>query len=104
LSFVTTPPEMLASAPSAANAGLYAGGSQDYPRDGAGMGGNRRVERRRNGRSGDSSMDVLTPLPAVGVLERIPVPTLAIARDGTILCTNTAFAEMMGYWQDGLAG
>ena len=38
------------------------------------------------------------------VLERIPVPTLAIARDGTILFANTAFAEMLGYQQDGLAG
>jgi hypothetical protein len=30
-------------------------------------------------------MDVLTGLPAVVVLERIPVPTLAMARDGIIL-------------------
>ena len=68
------------------------------------MGGNRRIERRRNGRSGDSPADVLTRLPAVVVLERIPVPTLAIARDGIILFANTAFAEMVGYRQDRLAG
>ncbi len=38
------------------------------------------------------------------VLERIPVPTLAMARDGIILFAKTAFAEMVGYEQDGLAG
>ncbi|MFY2861111.1 PAS domain S-box protein [Mycobacterium sp. THU-M104] len=43
-------------------------------------------------------------LPALVVLERIPVPTVAIARDGDILFANTAFAEMVGYPQDGLAG
>jgi PAS domain-containing protein len=68
------------------------------------MGGDRRIERRRSGRSGDSPTDVLTRLPAVVVLERIPVPTLAIARDGIILFANTAFAEMVGYRQDRLAG
>jgi PAS domain-containing protein len=35
--------------------------------------------------------------PAVVALERIPVPSLAIARDGIILFANTAFAEMVGY-------
>jgi PAS domain S-box-containing protein len=86
------------------NARLLGEGSHDSPRDGAGMDGSRRVERRRNGRSGDSPTDILTRLPAVVVLERIPVPTLAIARDGIILFANTAFAEMVGYQQDRLAG
>jgi len=49
-------------------------------------------------------MDILTRLPAVAVLERIPVPSLAMARDGIILFANTAFAEMVGYRQDRLAG
>jgi PAS domain-containing protein len=49
-------------------------------------------------------MDILTRLPAVVVLERIPVPSLAITRDGIILFANTAFAEMVGYQQDRLAG
>ncbi|MGH3635279.1 MAG: PAS domain S-box protein [Mycobacterium sp.] len=49
-------------------------------------------------------MDILTRLRAVVVLERIPVPTLAVAQDGIILFANTAFAEMVGYRQDGLAG
>ena len=104
MSVVTTQPEMLTSVPSTSNAWLLAGGSQDYPRDGAGMDGSRRIERRRNGGPGDSPMDILTRLPAVVVLERIPVPALAMARDGIILFANTAFAEMVGYRQDGLAG
>ena len=86
------------------NARLLGEGSEGHPSDGAGMEGDRRVERRRNGRSGDSPADILTRLPAVVVLERIPVPTLAMARDGTILFANTAFAEMVGYQQDSLAG
>jgi PAS domain S-box-containing protein len=49
-------------------------------------------------------MDVLTRLPVVVVLERLPIPTLAMGRDGTILFANTAFAEMVGYEQDALAG
>jgi len=68
------------------------------------MDDSRRMERRRNRTSDDSPMDVLTRLPAVVVLERIPVPTLAVARDGIILFANTAFAEMLGYGQDRLAG
>ncbi|MGO9224243.1 PAS domain S-box protein, partial [Mycobacterium sp.] len=68
------------------------------------MDGDRRVERRRNGTSGDSPMDILTRLPAVVVLERVPVPTLAMVRDGKILFANTAFAEMVGHRQDSLAG
>jgi PAS domain S-box-containing protein len=104
MSVVTTQPEMLASVPSTSNARLRAGGSHGHPGDGAGMDGGRRVERRRNGRSGDSPMDVLMRLPAVVVLERVAVPSLAMARDGIILFANTAFAEMVGYQQDSLAG
>jgi PAS domain S-box-containing protein len=73
--------------------------------DDDGMDGNRGVERRRrNGGSDDSPMEVLKQLPAVVVLDRIPVPTLAVAQDGTILLANTAFAEMVGYGQESLAG
>lgn len=104
MSFVNTQPEMLTSVPSTSSARLLAGRLHGYPRDGAGVDGNRRVERRRNGGSGDSPMDILTRLPAVVVLERIPVPSLAMARDGIILFANTAFAEMVGYRQDRLAG
>ena len=80
-------------------------GSRDgNARDGAGKGGDRRVERRRSGGPGDSPADILMRLPAVVVLERLPVPTLAIARDGGILFANTAFAEMVGHSQDSLSG
>ena len=104
MSVVTPQPEMLTSVPSASSAQLLAGESNDCPRDAAGMDGSRRIERRRNGSSGDSPMDILTRLPAVVVLERLPVPSLAMSRDGIILFANTAFAEMAGYRQDSLAG
>lgn len=42
-------------------------------------------------------MTALKQLPALVVLERIPIPVLAIENDGRILFSNAAFAEMMGY-------
>lgn len=45
-------------------------------------------------------MTTLKELPALVVLERIPVPVLAIGDDGSILFANTAFADMMGYDPD----
>lgn len=45
-------------------------------------------------------MAVLKELPALVVLERLPVPVLAIAEDGTILFANAAFADMLGYTAD----
>jgi PAS domain S-box-containing protein len=49
-------------------------------------------------------MTTLTQLPALVVLERIPVPVLAIVQDGTILFANNAFAEMVGHTpEDALA-
>lgn len=70
----------------------------------ADLDGSQQVERRRNGSSSDTPAEILTRLPAVVVLERIPVPTVAMAHDGNILFANTAFAEMVGYPQDRLAG
>ena len=84
MSFVTTHPEVLTSVPSRSTA-------------------SRRIERRRAGGTDDSPMDTLRRLPAMVLLERIPIPTLAMARDGLILFANTAFAEMVGYPPDGLA-
>lgn len=55
------------------------------------------MERRHNSHPGQSPVDTLQQLPALVVLERIPVPVLAIADDGTILFANSAFAEMLGY-------
>lgn len=42
-------------------------------------------------------MDTLRQLPALVALERIPVPVLAIADDGTIVFANSGFAAMLGY-------
>ena len=41
-------------------------------------------------------MAILKQLPALVVLERIPVPVLAIAQDGAVLFANSAFSEMVG--------
>jgi PAS domain-containing protein len=49
-------------------------------------------------------MDVLTRLPAMVVLERLPFPSLAMARDGIILFANTAFAETVDHPHEELAG
>jgi PAS domain S-box-containing protein len=65
-----------------------------------GCGNNGSVERRRDRQAGRSPMAVLRELPALVVLERIPVPVVAIAHDGTILFANEAFAAMLGYDQD----
>jgi len=55
------------------------------------------VERRRDGQDAESPMGLLKELPALVVLERFPVPVLAIAEDGAILFANKAFAEMLGH-------
>jgi PAS domain S-box-containing protein len=57
------------------------------------------AERRRN-QHGQSPMATLKQMPALVVLERIPVPVLAIAHDGRILFTNSAFADMVGCERD----
>lgn len=72
----------------------------DHPRDGdmdGDPGVERRVERRRRSRSGETPRDILMRLPAVVALERLPVPFLAMTDDGIILFANTAFADMVGY-------
>jgi PAS domain S-box-containing protein len=45
-------------------------------------------------------MAVLEELPALVVLERFPIPVLAIGEDGAILFANSAFAELVGYSAD----
>jgi len=62
------------------------------------------TERRRNGGPDDSPMDILKRMPAVVVLERLAIPSLAMSRDGAILFANTAFAEMVGYQRERLTG
>ena len=41
-------------------------------------------------------MATLKQLPALVVLERIPIPVLAIANDGALVFANSAFSEMVG--------
>jgi PAS domain S-box-containing protein len=58
------------------------------------------VERRRDSQDVQSPMALLKELPALVVLERFPVPVLAIAEDGSILFANAAFGEMLGHPAD----
>jgi PAS domain S-box-containing protein len=58
---------------------------------------NRQMDRRRGDKAKQQPMEVLRELPALVVLERFPVPVLAIGEDGAILFANGAFAEMLGY-------
>jgi PAS domain S-box-containing protein len=58
------------------------------------------VERRRHRQHDQSPATVLKQLPALVVLDRIPIPVLAIAEDGSILFTNIAFAAMVGFEPD----
>ena len=65
--------------------------------------GVRSIERRRSGASRLSPAATLRGLPALVVLQRIPVPVLAIADDGGITFANAAFSAMTGYSSDELA-
>jgi PAS domain S-box-containing protein len=101
MSVVTTVPEILTSLPCTSNGWLSVGNSHHHlPTARTGEW----IDRRRTGTSGGSLTEILTRLPAVVLLERMPVPTIAMARDGVILFANTAFAEMVGYQQQELAG
>lgn len=60
------------------------------------MNHNQNVERRRNARTDLSPMATLEQLPALVVMERIPIPVLAIANDGALVFANSAFSEMVG--------
>lgn len=97
---VTTQSEGAAAARPTPPGGSLVGRSADVH----GADGGVRVERRRCGRSGDSPADMLRRLPAVVVLERLPVPALAMTREGAILFANPAFAEMVGYSREELLG
>jgi len=41
-------------------------------------------------------------MPGLVVLERLPVPTLAVHRDGAILFANGAFSDLLGHAPDEL--
>lgn len=49
-------------------------------------------------------MEILNEVPALVVLERLPVPVLAVDADGTILFANSAFAAMVGRAVDAITG
>ena len=55
------------------------------------------MDRRKSDHGDQSPMALLEQMPALVVLERLPVPVLAIAEDGTIMFANQASADMLGY-------
>ena len=55
------------------------------------------LERRRSGQVGQSPIAKLEQLPALVVLDRIPVPVLAVGEDGGVLFVNSSFADMLGH-------
>ena len=55
------------------------------------------LERRRSGQVGQSPIAKLDQLPALIVLDRIPVPALAVGEDGGVLFVNSSFADMLGH-------
>ena len=55
------------------------------------------LERRRSGQVGQSPIVALQQLPALVVLDRIPVPVLAVGEDGGVLFANNSFADMLGH-------
>ena len=57
----------------------------------------RHQERRRHPQAGQSPTEILRQLPALVVLQRWPVPVLAVDDDGTILFANAAFSQMLGH-------
>ena len=66
---------------------------EDTAMDGDNFGDGRHQECRRHLPAGQSPMDILRQLPALVVLERMPVPVLAVGDDGTILFANAAFSQ-----------
>jgi PAS domain-containing protein len=56
-----------------------------------------RVERRARVPRDQTPKLALAQIPTLVILERIPVPVLAIDDAGVTVFTNTAFAQMLGY-------
>lgn len=54
------------------------------------------VDRRRPRAHDESQMDTLRRLPALRVLDQLPVPVVAVTEAGTVLYANEAMAEMLG--------
>jgi PAS domain S-box-containing protein len=68
------------------------------------VGDNQRMERRRSEHNRQDPIEMLRTLPALVVLERLPVATIAVAEDGAIVFANKACADMLGYVNGNLAG
>jgi len=60
------------------------------------------VERRRTAEANPNPIELLDALPALVVLDRIPVPVLAVGRHGVIVYANASFATMLGQNPDKL--
>jgi PAS domain S-box-containing protein len=61
-------------------------------------------EERRPDPRPDTTIGYLEQLPALVVLQRLPVPILAVGNDGTILYANPACVAMLGQGDDGIVG
>ena len=60
------------------------------------------VDRRRPRSHDESQMDTLRRLPALRVLDQLPVPVVAVTEEGTVLYSNEAMAELLGLTRDRL--
>lgn len=68
-----------------------------------GQPGNGRERWHRYSRRGiQTPAERLKELPALVLLERMPVPALAVGRDGAILFANPAFAALLGFTTEAL--
>ncbi|KAA0023959.1 PAS domain S-box protein [Antrihabitans cavernicola] len=61
------------------------------------------MEDRREPRP-DTPLGYLQRLPASILLDRLPVPILAVHLDGTIVHANPAFEDMLGFEQNAVVG
>ncbi|MFC0453843.1 PAS domain S-box protein [Rhodococcus jostii] len=59
-------------------------------------------DRRRS--DPNNALGYLEQLPALRLLERLPVPALAVDEDGVIVHANPALERMLGYAENWLAG
>lgn len=59
-------------------------------------------DRRRPGQASQAPADKLQSMPALVVLDRMPIPVLAIDGHGIILFANRAFIAMLGHTQDSI--